>query len=157
MKSAYRLPDEPLPSGFSKFAVNPYWPLLAMMFAGPWLGLSWFVVNSFALGSPTRAREIALVAGVLIGTVALYSAFYFLGNAGWLDEKKLRYALLSVVAVRLGGAYTLYILQSRVCELFQYYGGVVRNGMAAFALGSFIATPVITEALGKSWLGLLLR
>ena len=31
MNARYRLPDEPLPSGLSRYAVDPMWPLLALM------------------------------------------------------------------------------------------------------------------------------
>ena len=67
----YRIMDEPSPSSVARWAVKPFWPLLATMMAGTWLGAPWFVFNGFALGSPTRRREIVLALVALLGSAAL--------------------------------------------------------------------------------------
>ena len=46
----------------SKLAVSPLWPMLGVMFGGAWLSWSWFALNSFAIGSASRKREIWLIA-----------------------------------------------------------------------------------------------
>ena len=56
--SSYRLPDEPKPGRLERLVTDPIWPLFATMLAGAWLGLPWFAFNAFALGSPTRWREL---------------------------------------------------------------------------------------------------
>ena len=37
-RAYYRLPDEPLPSGLSRYATDPLWPLLTLMLAGGGFG-----------------------------------------------------------------------------------------------------------------------
>lgn len=153
---AYTLPDEPRPSQLAMLAVDPVWPLLGMMLAGPWLGLTWFIVNSLALGSPTRNREITLVATAIFGSALILVILTYASSADWISQSAMRYASLSLVTLRLACAYGLYLLQARVGELFSYYGGKLNNGWIFLVLAAMLGTPQVRTALGQSWIGLVL-
>lgn len=135
--------DEPRPGGLSRFAVNPLWPLLAMMFGGAWLALPWFALNGFAVGSPNRFRETALGAGGLAGSLALALAIGAADSRGALSETAIRFAVLGVVVWKLAVAYWLYALQSRSFGLYEYYGGPVRNGALVAILGGILGRGIV--------------
>lgn len=139
MRARYHIPDEPRPSGLVRYAVDPMWPLLSVMLAGHGIGGLWFIFNSHALGSPHKLRDWALGLGaILLSTILLFALLIAYENAHVLTEPQFQYALLSVPVVRLTAAYMLYISQSTSAELLQYFGGTLRNGLAALvALGAF--------------------
>ncbi|MGO1069402.1 hypothetical protein [Lysobacter sp. CA199] len=132
--NVYRLPDEPLPSGLSRYAVDPLWPLLTLMLAGGGFGLAWFAFNAAALGSPTRWREWACVALSVIGAPALALAIFAAQHNGLLDAEQAPYAMLSILLLKLGLAYALYLMQQRCFDIWEYYGGEARNGLPLMIL-----------------------
>ncbi|ALN64055.1 putative membrane protein [Lysobacter antibioticus] len=127
--SVYRLPDEPLPSGLSRYAVDPVWPLLSVMLAGSGFGLLWFGFNSLAIGSPTRRREWLCIGLSALGSPLLLFALLLCEQNGWLQGAQLRYAFLSILLLKLGMAYAVYLMQQRCFEIWEYYGGQPRNGL----------------------------
>ena len=141
--SVYRLPDEPLPSGLAKWAVDPLWPLLAVMLTGNGIGLAWFVFNGLALGSPTRGREWGAVAASLFGCMALEIAIGTLRGNGWLQQEEVAYARLTLVTLKLVVAYSLYMMQSRCFELWEHFGGRARNGLPVLILLTIAAGYVL--------------
>jgi len=153
----YRLPDEPRPGLLAANASDPLWPFLGMMLVGTWFGLAWFAFNSFALGSPTRLRELALIALALIGSAALVLALNDALARGWLDEHSVRYAVLSLTCLRMGCAYALSVLQSRVFELHAYFGGGARTGATLLVLAMVIVKPTLAPLLGRGLLGVVLQ
>lgn len=154
---AYRLPDEPLPSGLARYAVDPMWPLLALMLGGNAFGLAWFVLNGLALGSPTRAREWACVAIGLLGSAGLVLGLDSLARAGWLQGAELRYAALSIVTLKLAIAYAIYMMQARCFEIWEHYGGVARNGLPLLLLIAVIGRGFLATQTWPAWLGAMLR
>lgn len=153
--SAYRLPDEPLPSGLSKWAVDPLWPLLAVMLAGNGVGMAWSVFNGLAMGSPTRRREWLLVAGNLLGCLAVAVGTSMLRRSGWLAQDEVAYAMLVAVTVKLAVSYAIYMMQSRCFELFEHFGGKARNGLPVAVLLAFFAGPAVAR-LPHPWLAVVL-
>jgi hypothetical protein len=136
--------------------VDPRWPLLGMMLAGPWLAWPWFAFNGFAVGSPTRIRE-ALVAGLgLLGSVALVFGIAAGIGTGVLAGTTLRLALLGLTLWKLGIGYVLYLIQARTFWVFEHYGGAVRNGLLVVLAGAF-AEPSVGRLLGNPLLFLILR
>jgi hypothetical protein len=147
---SYRIADEPVPSRFSHLAVHPLWPLLAMMLAGAWLSWPWYAVNGFALGSPTRRRELVVALG---GFLAVFATLWGLGTAiemGWLGELSRRYAPIPLSVVKLGISYWLFVAQARSFQLYEHFGGVVRNGLLLTLAGTFLR-PQIFQLLPE-WL-----
>ena len=149
MASTYQIADEPRPSGISHLAVNPIWPFFAVMFVGAWFAWPWFILNGYALGSPTRKKELWIVLGGVAGAAVI--GFLALGILGSFEsgEEARRYApYLGVlfIAWRLAVTYWLHLVQASTFGLYQYYGGTVRNGMGvvfvAALLGDRLASPL---------------
>lgn len=126
---AYRIADEPRPGGLAQLAVNPVWPLMAVMFAGPWLAWPWFFVNGLAVGSPTLRREAGVALSGFAGSVVLLLGIGLLLGTGILEAWTRDYLLLGLTVWKLGVSYWLYALQGRSFGLYEYYGGEVKNGM----------------------------
>lgn len=125
----YRIEDEPQPSALAKLAVNPVWPLLAVMFGGAVVSWPWFALNGFALGSPSRRREAVLAVAGFAGSAALAFAIFAAASSGYLDGVWIQYSLVVLVVWKLAVSYWLYVLQGRSFGLYQLYGGTVRNGL----------------------------
>lgn len=144
--AAYRIADEPAPGALANIAVNPLWPLVAVMFGGVWLSWSWFLLNGLAVGSPTRKREWAwIVAGLAVSAALLYGLFSLV-DSGLILEKYVKYAFLLVVVWKLGVTYVLFSLQSHSIELYEYYGGRLRNG-AYVIIAAYLLSPGIMKDL----------
>lgn len=142
--AAYRIADEPAPGALANIAVNPLWPLVAVMFGGVWLSWSWFLLNGLAVGSPTRKREWAwIVAGLAVSAALLYGLFSLV-DSGLILEKYVKYAFLLVVVWKLGVTYVLFNLQSHSIELYEYYGGRLRNG-AYVIIAAYLLSPGIMK------------
>ena len=140
--SQYKIPDEPAPGLYSKFAVSPIWPFISVMFAGVWLSWTWFVINGLAVGSPTQRKEsIWVIAGLLVSVLMVFAILWFSG-LDILPKEYIKYAALGLTVWQLGVTYVLFSLQSHTIELYEYYGGVLRNGVfvviAAVLLGNWL-------------------
>ncbi|MGN7743972.1 hypothetical protein ACTJKT_28835 [Pseudomonas sp. 22526] len=146
-QSIYRIEDEPRPGALARFAVSPFWPLLALMMGGLWLGLPWFVLNSVAVGSPTRVREWIWVAVGVVGSVIIGLALISLLNNGYLStQAQIQYALLVLVVWKLSIGYVLFTLQNATIELYQYYGGVLNRFAPLVALaGAFVLKGLVVK------------
>lgn len=153
-RAAYRIEDEPLPSGVAHLAVHPLWPLLGVMLGGAWLAWPWFVLNGFALGSPTRRRELAWAAAGFAGTALLLVVLGVAIDRGLLAGLPLRYALVSIALCKLAVSYRLYMLQGRCFEIFIHFGGTVRSGLAVVALSWFVERRLFGD-LPDFWILLL--
>jgi hypothetical protein len=140
--ATYRIADEPVPGRLASLAVSPFWPLLSVMLAGSWLALPWFAVNSAAIGSATRRREWAWLAGGAVVSAAL----------GWallvadISLRGFRYALVALVAWRLAVTYRVFSLQQPAFELHRHFGGAARNGLLLVVAATFV---VPAKLLGK--------
>lgn len=152
MTAGYRIVDEPQPGPLANLGVDPLWPLFAFMLAGTWLGWTWFVLNGHAVGSPTRRKELALVAGGVAGAVVLAMLFGGLIASGVLERNMTWVALLAITLWKLGVSYWLYELQRRSFELYRYFGGPSRNGFAIVALGYLLKPAVAGLVPSGFWL-----
>jgi len=144
---AYRIADEPRPSPISHLAVNPFWPLFGLMFAGAWLAFPWFILNARAVGSPTAKREIALSAGALLGAAAIVMAMLFADGQNLLTASTVRYCLLALTVWKLGFAYWIYVTQARTFSIYEYYGGIARNGLFIVLFAAFVGRRTIMQAI----------
>jgi hypothetical protein len=147
MARGYQIADEPQPGPMASVAVQPFWPLLGVMFGGSWLSWPWFIVNSLAVGSPTRRREVALAIVGFVGNAALVLALGSLLFTEIVPETFAPYLVLVQIVWRLGVSYWLYVLQARTFGIYEYYGGPVRNGLPILIVGYFAGRLVIGPAL----------
>jgi hypothetical protein len=145
-EAGYRILDEPRPGAMARFAVDPIWPMFGMMFAGAWFAYLWFAFNGFAVGSPTRRKELVIAIVGLVGLVAVPSlVILLLVNLGMASTENARYGGVVVACWKVGVTYALYFLQIRSFELYEYYGGVLRSGMIA-VVGGFLLTRALSDA-----------
>ena len=150
----YRILDEPRPGALSKAAVRPFWPLLACMVGGPWIGWPWFVVNSLAVGGVKRVPTIVTAIVGMLGAAGIVVAFATALQGG-LGRMAQNFWLLGLVVWKLGIAYVLYLLQHRDVELFEYYRGTVRNGLFV-VIAAYFLEPKLMGVL-STFLRLMLR
>jgi hypothetical protein len=147
VEAVYHIEDEPLPGPWQHLAVQPFWPLLAMMLAGSWLGLPWFVVNGFLVGSPTRWREAALAAGGFAGSLALTYLLVLLTFHGVLSETALPYAAVGITVWKLVVGYLLFLWQQRSIHLYEHFGGTLANGLPVVLVAAFLGRGLIAKAV----------
>lgn len=107
MSGSYRLPDEPRPGALSNLVVHPMWPLLSIMFGGPWLSWPWFLVNGWALGSPTRVREALVVGAGVVGSFVLLFVSAIIVKQFAFPPEVFPYLLTTVLIWKLGITYML--------------------------------------------------
>ena len=145
---SYRILDEPAPSGLGHLIVHPMWPLLSIMFAGVWLSLPWFVFNAFALGSPTRRKELVVAVMGPVGLLALSFGLGMLHVALEMPKGAIPYLLVVLTLWKLGVAYWLFDLQKQSFALHEYFGGKVRNGMLVVGAGYLLSPMVLKGPFG---------
>ena len=150
MSASYRIADEPRPGPMNHLAVNPFWPLLAIMLGGAWLSWPWFIVNGLAIGSPSRRREILLVLLGLGGAAVLVVSFVLFGAGGLIPKEGIPYALIAITVWKLGISYWIYVTQQRTFAIWEYYGGNARNGMMIALIGMFVGRRGISELLHQN-------
>ena len=142
--TGYKIADEPAPGAMAHLAVNPLWPFIAVMFGGVWLSWSWFLFNGVAVGSPTRRREWLLVVGGLVVCAVLVAALSIVVSRGMIAEQYVKYLMLLLVVWKLGVTYVLYSLQGHSIAIYEYYGGVLRNGIYVIIAAFFISPKVLS-------------
>ena len=147
MPETYRLADDPRPGPIEHLAVNPFWPLMAVMLGGTWLSWPWFIVNSIAVGSPTRLREIIWLLVGLGGSVLMLLGLVAMGDAGIVPREAIPYVLIAVTVWKLGVSYWVYSLQQRTFSIWEYYGGTPKNGMFVVMIGLFAGQRMINSLL----------
>ena len=157
MSTNYRICDEPTPGVLSKFSVNPLWPFLGVMLGGVWLSWPWFLFNAFALGSPTLRKEIAWFAlgvGIAAGIVA---TILYLNSIDIIHSKsQAQYGLLVLTVWKLGATYQLYIMQSRTIELYEYFGGKLRNGLLVLVAAFYFREQILNAIAPNVFASLVL-
>ncbi len=153
---SYRIEDEPQPGALAQWVVDPLWPLLTIMFGGAALSWIWFVWNGFAVGSPSRKKELALAVGGFFGSFAILIGIIFLADAEILSGLATRYALIVLTVWKLGISYWLYTLQTRGFHLYEYFGGAVKNGLLLALVGGYFFQQLLYKAeLSPLWIAWL--
>ncbi len=137
----YRIVDEPVQTRVSRLAVRPLWPWLALALGGAWAGVPWFAVNAFALGSPTRKKELTLALLLPVASVCLFGAVILL--AMQLPKGAVPYLLIPVHFLKLLVGYLLLTWQSRAFQLHEHFGGEIRNGLYLMLASTFLRTSVL--------------
>ena len=151
---SYEVADEPTPqAGWENLVFQPSAPLLGMMWCGAWLAWPWFIVNAFAMGSPTLRREAQLVAMGFAGTIVLAFGVYGLVDLGIIESRTaLQFALLGVVAFKLSFAYWISEVQARTFHVYQYYGGTAQKAFYVLVAGSYLRDLVLGVSSHPVWL-----
>jgi len=154
---SYEIADEPTPSaGWENLVFSPTAPLLGMMWCGAWLAWPWFIVNAFAMGSPTLRREAQLCAIGFVGTIMLAFGVFGLVDLGIIESKMaLQFALLGVVVFKLSFAYWVSEVQSRTFHVYEYYGGTAQKAFYVLVAGSYIRDLVLGVSSHPVWLVVL--
>jgi len=149
----YQIADQPHDSALRDYTVAPSAPLLALMLCGAWLAWPWFAFNAFAMGSPTRRKELAVCAAGFAGTVVLGAIVVALFDRGLLPEgAPIRLAVLAVIAYKIAISYYLQQLQSATFEIYRYYGGPVRNARFVIFGGILLRSTVLGLVDSSLWI-----
>ena len=149
----YQIADQPHDSALREYTVAPSAPLLAHMLCGAWLAWPWFAFNAFAMGSPTRRKELAVCAAGFVGTAVLAAILIALHDRGLLPEgAPIRLAVLAVSAYKIVVSYYLHQLQSTTFEIYRYYGGPVRNSRFIILAGYLLRGAVLGLVDSDLWL-----
>ena len=150
---SYEIADEPTPSdSLGNLVYEPSAPLLAMMMCGAWLAWPWFIVNSIAMGSPTRDREIKLTLIAFAGSIGLALLVFGLVDAGIIESKlALQIALLGITTWKLGMAYMISTVQGRTFHVYTYYGGNVQNAVYILTTGTYVRSLVLDVWENPIW------
>lgn len=150
MRGGYAIADEPEASRLAHLTVRPSMPLLALMLGGAWIAWPWFALNAYAMGSPTRRRELALAIAGFLGGVVLAALVVGLHAGEIIDTRVARYLVIGVIVFKLGGGYVIHALQSRTFAVYEHFGGAVRSGRMVL-IGSLIVRVMILVGLGDFW------
>lgn len=150
--ATYRIEDEPSPGRLSHLAVQPLWPLLCMMLGGFLIGMAWFAVNAIAVGSPTRVRECLLALGGVVGALLIGGAWVVAMDTGYLPgDAAAQYALLPMLVWKLGIGYAIFMMQNRSIQLYEYFGGVLRNGVVLVVACAVLRGKIIALVPNLLW------
>ncbi|HET9957148.1 MAG TPA: hypothetical protein VFQ61_21775 [Polyangiaceae bacterium] len=150
MADEYQIIDEPARSRLDHLATDPFWVLLATMLGGAWLGWPWFIVNSLAVGSMHRVREISAIVVGLGVAMALTAFGLWLVMQGHLGNRALPYAMTVLVVWKLAVSYWVMLWQAPSYELALHFRGVSRNG-ALLAFGGMFLRGMVLPALPDYW------
>jgi hypothetical protein len=156
MTVAYHIQDEPVGGPRGVPALDPFWPMLAMMFGGAWLGAAAFAYNAWVLRGPTWGREIGLALASLIGAPVILLGLGVLRVAGALPGSALHYAMLLIVAWKLALSYWIFFLQQNSHALYEYFGGGANQSRATqigalLVIGGGYLRPRVIEAIDSSF------
>lgn len=156
--TGYQIIDEPRPGTLTHLVVQPIWPLFGLMFGGFWLALPWFTFNGFAMGCPARWKTLAwALAGPVVAAILLY-ALAFASHLMNLPDEAAPYLRLLLLLWKLGLGYALFVMQQRSFEIYQHYGGGVRNGFIVILLAFMLEGRILGHLVAWSpFLGAILQ
>lgn len=140
---SYLIADEPHDSSWKNLVVHPNAPLLAQILCGSWLALPWFVFNSYAIGSPSRRKEIMLCATQLAGTLVLGALLLWARGNGVIESRTLfQLGLLAITGWKLAVGYAITRTQSVPFQVHEQAGGASRSPtlviMSGLVLNDFV-------------------
>ncbi len=148
MRGGYSIIDEPRPGPFARVVVNPLWPLVATMLAGPLYGWGWALFNGFALGSASRWRELTFVGLGVLATVGALLLLGTLKEAGTLTDGAMPYVRVALKALWLTVAYAIYQRQADSFEIHETYGGTSANGPLGLLLVGLVLPRLLSGIKG---------
>lgn len=152
-------------------AVRPFVILAACVFGGVWLGWPWFLLNAFALDLENKAKLAKRMVLGLVGASVISIAILAVAEPDAMDPSLLGlllddpephefswvpYMLIALVGWKTAFAYLLFEDQRLPSEVYEYYGGVMRNGIPVVAAGSFLRSWILLQLLPVGWWTLVL-
>lgn len=133
--------------------VNPKWILLSYMFAGVWLAWPWALLNEVLMKSDDVRRQAKIIAVGLLGAFGLAALVMWLVGVEALTVRQAKYALIFLIAWKLGISYLLDARQAKTFELWKYFGGTPRAGLYVVIAGAFVADAIFAKLpFGLLWL-----
>lgn len=149
--STYQIMDEPRGSKLSKVTVNPMWPLFSFMLGGALFSWIWSLINSFALNSSSRNKEILTVFIALVTFILMYLGFGVVYHLGFLDGINAQYIKMIVISVELLFCYKVFLMQRDSFDVYEYFNGQVSPPviglLIAFVVGRKLESFVIGALL----------
>ena len=137
MAGEYKILDEPEPSTLAQYAVDPYWPLLATMLGGSWIGLPWYAFNAHAIGSATKRSELTwAIASPLVSVAVAFVAFTAVELLG-LPSRSYAYVFAGLIAIKLYFAYRIHFHQAKSHAIHEHYQGSSKSGLAVVLGAAF--------------------
>lgn len=130
----YRIIDEPAPSALARYIANPFLMMIVAMVAPAFLAqaidypqlpvLAWFAFNSFALGSPTRLREMIWIGAGVGLVVGFHPLLVQIVESGLVEVATMRaaapYLWILHSAALLAIFYRLFLYQHGPYHLHRY-------------------------------------
>lgn len=139
-RGGYAIIDEPRPGKLAHLVVDPMWPLFATLMVGSVLSLPWFVLNAFAVGSPSKKLETWLAVGSAAATLAFLFGMSYAVHAIGLPKSVYPYLRIGIALIKVGFAYAIYVRQQQALALYSYFGGTARTGALVLMAGIFART-----------------
>jgi hypothetical protein len=142
---SYAIADDPVETSLRRYASRPMVAIYALIVAGSWLAWPWFAFNSFALGSATKRRELALLAISIVGSIALAWGIFELLSLGVIHVgTQLLLARLGVATFKVVLACKIAALQRDAVLVHSYDGVPIEYHLPVFHIGNAIAMLVLT-------------
>jgi hypothetical protein len=126
------------------------------MLCGVWMAWPWFVINAWALGSPTRRREAALPIAGIFGALVLVVVIVFLERSGSVPAWAVPYLLMLITGFKLGIGYWIYLLQARTFGVWEFYGGTVNRFLPMLIFVGLRMRESVLEGLSGAWILVLM-
>lgn len=145
--SSYQIIDEPQGGKLSHTTVDPMWPLLGFMLGGALFSWLWSAINSIALNSPNRNRELFTIGVAISVFIAMYAGLGALMTNGLVDGINPEYIKVAIISVELIFCYKLYLMQRGSFDIYEYFNGKVASPIIGLFLALFMGRKLETFAL----------
>jgi hypothetical protein len=141
----YRIIDEPRGSSLRAWVVNPFWPWIALTIAGVWIGVPWFIFNSFAMGSPFRKKDTIISIAIPFAVAAGFIAMVMIAAQLGMGQGGVKYLILPTLVIKMIAAYVLFISQARAFQLHQQFNRPVKNAAIVAVLAFYLSERMAPE------------
>lgn len=151
--STYQIIDEPQVSKLSKATVDPMWPLLGFMLGGALFSWIWSAINSLALNSSSRKKELLIITAALSTFIAMYWSVNKLLANGYIEGINIQYIHIAIVSIELIFCYKLFLMQRSSFDIYEYFNGKVASPIVGLLLALFVGRKIESFAIGLLFVG----
>ncbi|XOV77530.1 MAG: hypothetical protein ACFHVJ_11265 [Aestuariibacter sp.] len=152
--STYQIIDEPQGSRLSKATVDPMWPLFGFMLGGALFSWLWSVINSVALNSPCRNRELVVVSMAFSVFIAMYMSLGLLIANGSLEGINIQYIKMAIVSIELIFCYKLFLMQRNSFDVYEYFNREAASPVIGLLVAFMVGRKVEAFAIGTLLAGM---